>query len=171
MARKIIDFAKKFGVEDRDIQTDAVSCRRHPRTVREPGGRQRQETNGYLAGNGVHVRLSDLSRLGTYLRQVLDQGATNIGGVQFGLSNHEKVVDEARAKAVEDAVRQARQLAEAAKVKLGQHPGDRTSATVGFRGAAGGVADWGGRSGPECGAGGGGVLQVSAEVEITWAVE
>ena len=120
VARKIIDFSKKFGVEDRDIQTDAVSLSPTFKTVREPGGGTRQETNGYAAGNAVLVRLSDLPRLGTFLRQVLDQGATNIAGVQFGLSNHEKVMDEARAKAVEDAVRQAQRLTEAAKVKLGR---------------------------------------------------
>ena len=171
VARKIIDFSKKSGVEDRDIQTDAVSLSPIFKTVREPGGGTRQEPNGYMAGNAVHVRLSDLARLGTYLRQVLDQGATNIAGVQFGLSNPEKVMDEARTKAVEDAVRQAQQLTEAAKVKLGRiqeivHP-PRSDARV-----ADGVADMVLRSRArmtvpvEAG-----VLQVGAEVEITWAVE
>ena len=89
------------------------------KTVQEPGGRTRQEPDGYTASNMVRVKLTDMSRLGTFMRQVLDQGATNIGGVHFGLSNPEKFADEARTKAVEDAVRQARLLAAAAKVKLG----------------------------------------------------
>lgn len=171
-ARKIIDFSKKFGVEERDIQTDAVNLSPVFKTVREPGGGSRQEPNGYLAGNAVLVRLSDLPRLGTFLRQVLDQGANNIAGVQFGLSDHAKVMDEARAKAVDDAVHQAQRLAEAAKVKLGRiqeivHP-PRSDARV-----ADGVADFGRRSlaartavPVEAG-----VLKVSAEVEITWAIE
>ena len=90
MARKIIDFSKKFGVEERDIQTDAINLSPVFKTVREPGGGTRQEPDGYAAGNAVRVKLSDLSRLGTFMRQVLDQGATNIGGVQFGLSSTEK---------------------------------------------------------------------------------
>ena len=168
-ARRIVDFAKKFGVEERYIQTDAVSFSPVIRGVRDPNGTSRQE-HAYTAVNGVRVRLSDLSRLGMFMRQVLDQGATNIGGVQFGLSNSEKAVDEARAKAFEDAVRQARQLAEAARLKLGKiqdiaHPPRSDS-----RGAEGAVdvlrREAGGPPPIESG-----TLQVSADVEITWAVE
>lgn len=169
-ARKIIDFAKTFGVEARDVQTDAVSLSQATKSVRDPSGGFRQEPDGYLAGNTVQVRLSDLSRLGMFLRQVVDQGATNINGVQFGISDAEKATDEARQKAVEDAVRQAQRLAEAAKVKLGKiqeivHP---------MRGEVirPGVADMGVRrlraqSVPiEAGS-----LQIAADVEMTWAIE
>ena len=120
VARKIIDFSKTFGVEARDIQTDAINLSPVTKSVRDPNGNMRQEPDGYAASNIVQVRLSDLARLGTFMRQVLDQGATNINGVQFGISAPEKATDEARQKAVEDAVRQAQLLAEVAKVKLGK---------------------------------------------------
>src|SRR5689334_21404012 len=107
VARKIIEFSKTFGVEARDIQTDAVTLAPVTKSVREPNGNFRQEPDGYTASNSVQVRLSELPRLGVFMRQVVDQGATNINGVQFGLSDPEKATDEARAKAVEDAVRQA----------------------------------------------------------------
>ena len=119
VARKIIDFAKQFGIPEKDIQTDSINLAPAYKSVQEPGGRTRQEPDGYTASNMVRVKLTDMSRLGTFMRQVLDQGATNINGVHFGLSNPEKFADEARTKAVEDAVRRASLLAAAAKVKLG----------------------------------------------------
>ena len=171
IARKIIDFATKFGVDERDIQTDAVNLAPTFKTVREPGGATRQEPDGYAASNAVRVKLSDLSRLGTFMRQVLDQGATNIGGVQFGLSNPDKAVDEARLKAVEDAVRQARQLAGAAGIKLGKileivHP-PRAEYQAGS-----GVADLALRRAPRAAVPiEAGTLEVGTAVEITWAIE
>jgi hypothetical protein len=169
-ARKLIGFSKTFGVDERDIQTDAITLAPNTKTVRDANGTTRQEPDGYAANNTVRVRLTDLSRLGAFMRQVLDQGATNISGVQFSVANPDKVVDEARLKAVEDAVRQAGQLADAAKVKLGKileivHP-PRTEAR------ADGLADFPMRrqravSVPiEAG-----TVQIGAEVEMVWAVE
>ena len=45
-ARKIIDFCKTFGVEDRDIQTEAVNLSETTKTVREPDGSMRQVPDG-----------------------------------------------------------------------------------------------------------------------------
>jgi uncharacterized protein YggE len=167
-ARRIIEFAKKSGIEEKDIQTDSINLAPAFKTVRDPNGTTRQEPDGYTASNMVRIKLADMSRLGTFMREVLDQGATNIGGVQFGLSHPEKVADEARAKAVEDAVRQARLLAAAAKVKLGSireivHPPRAQRAD--------GVADMpvqtrGAQVPVEVG-----TVRIGAEVEITWAVE
>jgi len=170
-ARKIIDFSKKFGVEERDIQTDSINLSPVFKTVRDPSGATRQESNGYAASNTVRVKLADLSRLGTFMRQTLDQGATNIGGVNFGIANPEKAADEARTLAVEDAVRQAERLAAAAKVKLGKiqeivHPprGDLRPAD--------GMADMPLRQTKRMAVPvQAGALQISAEVEVTWAIE
>jgi uncharacterized protein len=170
-ARKIIDFSKKFGVEERDIQTDSINLSPLFKTVRDPSGTTRQEPNGYAASNTVRVKLADLSRLGTFMRQTLDQGATNINGVNFGIANPDKAADEARALAIEDAVRQAERLAAAAKVKLGKiqeivHPprGDLR--------AADGMADLSLRQTRRMAIPvQAGSLQISAEVEVTWAIE
>jgi uncharacterized protein YggE len=171
VARKIIDFSKGFGVAERDMQTSSVNLAPNYKTVRDPNGTTRQEPDGYNASNMVRVKLGDLSRLGTFMRQILDQGATNIAGVHFGVTNLEKLSDEARTKAVEDAVRQAQGLAQAAKVKLGPiqdiacPPRSRFSAMDG-------AADMPLRAAAkidvpiEVG-----TIKTSAEVEITWAIE
>ena len=171
VARKIIDFSKGFGVAERDIQTSSVNLAPNYKTVRDPNGTTRQEPDGYNASNMVRVKLGDLSRLGAFMRQILDQGATNIAGVHFGVTNLEKLSDEAQTKAVEDAVRQAQGLAQAAKVKLGPiqdiayPPRNRFSAMDG-------AADMPLRAAAkidvpiEVG-----TIRTSAEVEITWAIE
>jgi uncharacterized protein len=168
-ARKIIDFAKTFGVQERDIQTDAVNLTQVFKNVRDPGGNTRQEPDGYAASNMVRVTLRDLPKLGAFMRQALDQGATNIGGVEFGTSEHEKASDEARAKAVENAVRQAQGLTEAAKVKLGRILEITSPAGMSEGGPVPVMAPARAQrmSVPvEAGA-----LQMSAEVEIVWALE
>ena len=171
VARKLIDFAKQFGIDARDIRTDAVNLQPAYKMVRDPGGGSRQEPDGYTASNMVRVKLTDLSRLGVFMRQALDQGATNINGVQFGIVNIDKVTEEARRKAVDDAVRQAGQLADAARVKLGRileitYPPRNT-----FQPASARVEVFAAAAAPESVPIEGGSLQVAAEVEITWALE
>ena len=171
VARKLINFSKGFGVDERDIQTQSVNLTPIFKTVRDPNGTTRQEPDGYSATNTVRVKLGDLSRLGAFMRQALDQGATNIAGVHFGLRNPEKFSDQALANAVEDALRQAQGLAQAAKVKLGTiqeivHPprirfGERDGLVDMPRRAAGRVDV------PiEVG-----TITITSEVEMTWAIE
>ena len=169
-ARKVVEFAKASGIQERDIQTDAVNLSPLFKTVRDPSGTTRQEPDGYTASNIVRVKLSELPKLGAFMRQALDQGANNINGVQFGLSNYESVLDDARTRAVEDAVRQAQRLAEAAKVKLGKI--QEILSPPRSQVVADGMADMPLRRAVrapvpvEAGS-----LQVNAEVEIIWAVE
>jgi uncharacterized protein len=118
-ARKIIAFAKAFGVADKDIQTDSVRLSPVYKTVRDKNGNSHQVPDGYRASNQVRVRLKELPRLGEFMRQALDQGATNIAGLQFELADPSKAVDQALAEAVGDARHKAEQLAQAAMVKLG----------------------------------------------------
>jgi uncharacterized protein len=171
VARKIVDFSKRFGVDERDIQTASVNLAPIFKTVRDPNGTTRQEPDGYAASNIVRVKLRDLSRLGALMRDSLDQGATNIAGVHFGLSSSEKFSDEARTKAVEDAVRQAQGLAQAARVKLGPildiaHPPRSQFRTLD------GLAPMPGRAAArmdvpiEVG-----TVTITSEVDITWAIE
>jgi uncharacterized protein YggE len=170
-ARRVIDFAKSFGIGEREIVTEAVNLAPAYKQVRDAGGNFRQEPDGYTANNTVRLKLKDIGRLGQFMRQVLDQGATNIGGVQFGLSEPDKIGDEARAKAVEDATRQAERLADAAKVKLGPlveivHPPRVSASFANMPVQAKGLARVGSAVPIESG-----TLEVTAEVDMTWAIE
>jgi uncharacterized protein len=170
VARKIIAFAKTFGVAEQDLRTEAVDLVPAFKTIRDPNGSTRQEPDGYNASNSVHVKLNDITRLGTFMRQVLDHGANNIVGVRFGLSDPDKSSDQARTRAVEDAVHRAQQLADAAKVKLGGvveivHP-----PRIEFR-REDGLADMPLRQTRMSVPVEVGTITIAAEVDITWKIE
>ncbi|MGH8636328.1 MAG: SIMPL domain-containing protein [Burkholderiales bacterium] len=168
-ARKIIAFTKKFGIADEDIQTSAVRLSPVYKTPTNPRDSSR-EIDGYSAINQVQVRFKDISRLGEFMRQVLDQGATNIAGVQFGLTDQNKAVDTALASAVADARRKAQVLAQAAKVTLGPirqilHP-PQTAAGPPVNGASFQRAAAAVPVPIEAG-----MIEVSVEVVVVWSIQ
>jgi uncharacterized protein YggE len=170
VARKLIEFSKKFGIDEKDIQTDAVNLMPTTRQVRDQNGNFRQEPDGYTANNMIHVKLTDLAQLGAYMRQIIDQGATNVAGIEFGLSTFDQLAGEARTKAVEDAIQQAQGLAQAAKVKLGRieeivYPPRMQAQPFNIRAAEVRAVK---RTPVPIATG---TIGVTAEVEITWTIE
>jgi uncharacterized protein YggE len=71
---------------------------------------------GYVAYNGVEVRVDALERLGELLDAVVEAGATNISGVRFDLRDRAGAEREALRQAVADA----RARAEAAAAGVGR---------------------------------------------------
>ena len=74
---------------------------------------------GYRASNTVTVRVRDLSKLGTLLDQSVGSGANELRGLSFGLSERGGHQDDARRRALQDAMRKAKLYAETGGVKLG----------------------------------------------------
>jgi hypothetical protein len=109
--RELIAALKDAGVADRDIQTQGVSV-----------GRDYDETgpaDGFTAQNSVSVLIQDLDRAGAVLDAAARAGANNVYGPSLTRSNREGL----EAKALEDAVANARKraetLADAAGIELG----------------------------------------------------
>ncbi len=117
-AERIIDTLKQNGIEAKDIQTSNFSVS----PVYDETTFQRREGPkivGYQATNQVVARIHDLDGMGTVLDATVGSGANRIDGLEFGLEDDTEVADQARAKAVEDALRKARVYAQAAGVQLG----------------------------------------------------
>ncbi|MGB3243862.1 MAG: SIMPL domain-containing protein [Sulfitobacter sp.] len=74
---------------------------------------------GYRAGNTVTVRVRDLAALGPMMDAVIEIGANDFNGLQFGLQDTSAALALARTRAVQDAVLRAGQLAQAADLALG----------------------------------------------------
>jgi uncharacterized protein len=120
-AQRIIDAAKKAGIEPRDITTSAVSLSENLRNRRDPAsGSVSQEPDGFIASNTVTVRVRDLPKLGGLLTDMVGDGANRIQGLSFDYSERDRVLDELRVDAVRDARRTAARLAEAAGAAVGQ---------------------------------------------------
>lgn len=105
------------GIAPRDRQTTGLSLSPvwdHGRNTNRP-----PQIIGYRASNGLSVRVRELSALGELLDLVVADGANQLAGLTFSLSDPVPAMDEARRNAVADARRKAELYAEAAGVTLG----------------------------------------------------
>mgnify|MGYP005993124867 CR=1 FL=1 len=65
------------------------------------------------------IRVRDLSSLSAVLGAVLSDGANNLSGLTWGIQDTQTLEDEARRRAVKDAMAKAALYADAAGVELG----------------------------------------------------
>lgn len=112
-AKALEDTLKTKGVKQKDMQTSNLSI---SQTYDQHG-----HITGYAVSNMVTVTLHDLSTAG----DVIDAGAAAVGnditfnGVQLSIDDTSALLRHARENAVKKAIAHARQLAEAAGMKLG----------------------------------------------------
>jgi uncharacterized protein YggE len=113
-AEQIASAVKKQGVADKDIQTRDVSV--YPQSSDQGG---KQVITGYQASLTVRVKVRDIGKLGDVISAANAAGANSISGPTF------MVADPApsRAKAIDDAVADARKSAEAMAKAAGKSVG------------------------------------------------
>ncbi len=112
----VLDALKKAGVDEKDLRTTNFSI--WPSQQYSPEGTVTGTI--YMVDNTVYVTVRDLDGLGDLLDDTIAAGANSINSIQFDVADKTVAVKEARAKAVEDAKKQAQELADAAGVKLGE---------------------------------------------------
>jgi uncharacterized protein YggE len=78
----------------------------------------RQTLRGYVARNGVELRVDELARLGELIEQAVASGATSVGGVRFDLKDRASAERDALRLAVEDARRRADAAASGAGMRI-----------------------------------------------------
>jgi uncharacterized protein YggE len=115
-AQKVVDALKTFKIDPKDIQTTNFSI--YPQQQYDNEGKPQGIT--YVVDNTVYVTLRDITKLGELLDAVVTAGANSINSIQFDVADREAATSEARKLAVENAQKQAEELATAAGVKLGQ---------------------------------------------------
>lgn len=109
---------EKSGIAPRDMQTSGLNLQpRWDNRAYENG--QQPTVVGFVASNMITVRVRALDSLGTVLDAVVQDGANMFQGLSFGLQEPEPAMDEARKRAIADALRKAALFAAAAKVPLG----------------------------------------------------
>lgn len=108
----------ELGIAPRDLQTRELSLS-PVWSERSGSGAERRQITGFVAANTVVVRVRDLAALGGILDAVLAEGANDFGGLRFDLQDPAPLAEEARRRAVADAMARAALLAEAAGVELG----------------------------------------------------
>jgi uncharacterized protein len=115
---KIVAALKEDGIEPKDIQTVNFSVMPLYEQV-PPEGRTNPEVIGYRVTNQVRISVHNTKKLGALLDKVVTLGANQIDSIEFGMSDPDKLKDEARKQAVQNAIANAKLYAEAAGVELG----------------------------------------------------
>jgi uncharacterized protein YggE len=113
--RKLFDLIARLGIAERDVETTDFSVSpkySHPKDA-EP------VLVGYTVTNQVRVKVRKLDDAGTVLDALVKEGANRVSAVTFSVADPEKALDEARARAMADALQKAEIYAQGGKVSLG----------------------------------------------------
>ena len=119
----ILEAIKDLGIEEKDIKTLDYSV--YPKYVYSsmpcsptycPPGRQEQD--GYTANHTVSIKVRDTEKAGATLSVEGEKGATNLSGISFTIDDPDKLTNEARALAIQDARRKAKALTDELGVRL-----------------------------------------------------
>lgn len=115
---------KGRGVATKDVQTTNFSVNPRysqpaPRLPNQPPVEFVPRIVGYDVTNMVQITARDLAKLGVLLDAVVQAGANQMHGIQFRIDEPEKLLDQARKRAMADARRKAEILAGEAGVVAG----------------------------------------------------
>ena len=117
----IVGEMKKEGVESRDLQTAGISIQPRYEYHNNSNGRQKPpKIVGYIVSNALTVRVRDLESIGTLLDRSVTLGVNQGGNIRFMVEDTETLLQEARLKAMKNAIAKAEALTGAAGVKLGR---------------------------------------------------
>jgi hypothetical protein len=112
---------KEMGVDQKDLQTSGFSIQ--PRYVYVDPNKNENfppKITGYTVINTLGVRVRDLSKVGAVLDQSVTLGVNEGGNVTFVKDDASALLEEARKKAVENAVAKAKTISASAGVGIGR---------------------------------------------------
>lgn len=122
----ILAYLKGAGVEEKDVKTeyynlspwyeyasqDACPMGWCPPSYNEP------KLKGFEANQSVTVKVRDIAKAGEIISQIGSKGAQDVSSIQMTIDDTSALEDEARKKAIEDAQKKAKTLAEDLGVHL-----------------------------------------------------
>ena len=116
IVERLFEVLRRLGIDAKDMQTSGlnISPRYVHRTNQEP------ELVGYTVRYDLRVTVRKLGDMGKVLDQLVEGGANRRMNISFGCADPEKLLDEARTRAVADARKKAKLYATAAGGRLGK---------------------------------------------------
>ncbi len=119
----VISFMKEQGVEDKDLKT--VSFNIYPRyeyqrieTEIYPYPPGKRVLIGYEVTQSLQVKIRDMAKVGVILQGATDNGANQVGDLQFTIDKEDELKKQAREQAISKAKAKAEELAGQLGVKL-----------------------------------------------------
>lgn len=162
--RRVLAALSQAGVPDQDVRTT-----RHDVSVQRAWKDGRQgEITGYAVSDEVRVTVRELDRLPAVLDRVVAAGSNALRGLSFEKDDPASERREALSRAVADARAKAEALAKASGVELGAileiaEAGTARPIPLVRRAALAASAEGGAPVSP-------GELEISAGVDVTWAI-
>ncbi|WP_332066018.1 SIMPL domain-containing protein [Bartonella sp. CB189] len=112
----IISIFKNNGIQENDLYTSGLS-------IYQTNSNEYSKKNNndilYHVSNSLTVRIRDLSKTGKIFDQAMALGINAVNGITFTNGNTKPLYQEARKKAVSEAIEKAETIAQAANLKLG----------------------------------------------------
>lgn len=160
-----------LGIADEDMATSSLNIwwdEPYPPGPGQSGGFA--ESRIYHVNTTVRVTVRDISQIESVINTAVENGANNVYGLTFGISDSEVLEREARAEAVNDALARAQHLAELNGVTLGDALVIVEGGSYPGPGPYYGVGGGGGFAAAESIGIQPGQLSVSVSVTITYAI-
>jgi uncharacterized protein YggE len=114
---KIIAAVKAKGVADADLASQWVSLQ--PQYDYSNTGAVPPRVIGFQANQSLSIKVRKIETSGEVIDAAVGAGATNVGGINFSVSDPAAATAQARTAAITDALARAKALASAAGVTLG----------------------------------------------------
>ncbi len=113
---KLLDIFTQAGVESKDIRTAYFNVWREMRYDTEG----KETTPVFHVVNTLSINVRDISKVGMLLNESLAAGSNAINGIQYTIASPEKLEQEARSLAMQNAKARAAELAILSGVSLGK---------------------------------------------------
>lgn len=118
---RINAFLKGQGVEAKDLKTGRYDLSpRYSYPPCEGGVCPQPSINGYSLMQTLDVKVRDSEKLGDLLSGVVQNGANSVSSVRFVVDDDSAAKDEARAEAIAEAKKKAKDMARAGGFRLGK---------------------------------------------------
>jgi uncharacterized protein YggE len=114
----LIEAIQDFGIDPKDIRTTNFSI--WPMDRYDPSTGLPSGEKTYAVDNTVYVTVRDLETLGDLLDTAVQAGANTVNSVQFDVADKADALKQARIDAVKNAETQAKELADATGLSLGE---------------------------------------------------
>jgi uncharacterized protein YggE len=115
----LIEAAKKFGIEEGDIQTQNLSIYQNEEQYWE-GGSQKSRKGQWRVSNSVEITLRDVAKGADLADLLTSSGANNVYGPNFQFDDTSKAEKELFDAAMKDAKEKAELIAKSSGRKLGK---------------------------------------------------
>lgn len=115
---KVMQTLEGAGLAKKDIQTSQFSV--SPVYERNNEHMRERKIVGYQVTNQVQIKVRKLDSVGEILDKLVAQGANQVNSIRFSVAEPERLLDEARRKAMADARRKAELYVQAEDLKLGR---------------------------------------------------